>query len=211
MNFFNSAAICLLVLVVCGCDRGQPTPPAPTPDKQATTAVSAADFAATKKDAESGDAMAQYNLGVMYHSGEGVPQDHAEAAKWYRLAADQGNSFAQENMGMFYYHGLGVPQDYAEALKWFRLAADQGNCLAQLELGERYRDGEGVPQNFIEAYSWFAVAAICGDTSGTYLGVQIRDEAAKARDAFAEEFTPQVLSQAQRRATELFEKISSGK
>jgi TPR repeat protein len=247
VNFFNSAAICLLVLVVCGCDRGQATSPVSTTPEQGTSAVPAADFAATKKDAESGDAMAQYNLGVMYHSGEGVPQDHAEAAKWYRLAADQGNFFAQETMGMFYYNGLGVPQDYAEALKWFRLvadqgnaegqrrlgmmydegkgvpqddtqamkwfrlAADQGNCLAQLELGERYRDGEGVPQDFIEAYSWFAVAAICGDTSGTYLGVLIRDDAAKARDAFAEEFTPQVLSQAQRRATELFEKISSGK
>ena len=35
MNPFNSAAVCLVVVVVCGCDRGQPTPPVasnPTPD-----------------------------------------------------------------------------------------------------------------------------------------------------------------------------------
>ena len=40
--------------------------------------------------AEQGDAGAQYNLGFMYSNGEGVPQDYAEAAKWYRMAADPG-------------------------------------------------------------------------------------------------------------------------
>ena len=40
--------------------------------------------------AEQGDASAQYNLGVTYRTGEGVPQDSAEAVRWYRLAAEQG-------------------------------------------------------------------------------------------------------------------------
>ena len=40
--------------------------------------------------AEQGYADAQYNLGVMYANGHGVSQDYAEAAKWYRLAAEQG-------------------------------------------------------------------------------------------------------------------------
>ena len=31
------------------------------------------------------------NLGVIYDNGEGVPVNHAEAEKWYRLAAEQGN------------------------------------------------------------------------------------------------------------------------
>ena len=39
--------------------------------------------------AERGDAEAQYNLGVMYRNGQGVPHDDAEAVKWYRLAAEQ--------------------------------------------------------------------------------------------------------------------------
>ena len=43
--------------------------------------------------AEQGNAAAQYNLGVMYDNGEGVPQDYAEAAKWYRLAAEQGEAW----------------------------------------------------------------------------------------------------------------------
>ena len=43
-----------------------------------------------RKLAEQGDAAAQYNLGLMYDNGQGVPQDYAEAVKWYRLAAEQG-------------------------------------------------------------------------------------------------------------------------
>ncbi len=36
------------------------------------------------------DALAQYNLGGMYATGGGVPQDYQEAVRWYRLAAEQG-------------------------------------------------------------------------------------------------------------------------
>lgn len=45
--------------------------------------------------AEQGNVNAQHNLGVMYDFGRGVPQDVAEAARWYRAAADQGNVQAQ--------------------------------------------------------------------------------------------------------------------
>ena len=44
--------------------------------------------------ADAGYAVAQYNVGVMYRHGRGVPQDHAEAVKWYRLAAAQGDANA---------------------------------------------------------------------------------------------------------------------
>ena len=40
--------------------------------------------------AEQGDAAAQFNLGFRYDYGWGVPEDDAEAVRWYRLAADQG-------------------------------------------------------------------------------------------------------------------------
>ena len=49
--------------------------------------------------AELGDAGAQGNLGWMYATGEGVPQDDAEAVRWYRLAAEQGYASAQYNLG----------------------------------------------------------------------------------------------------------------
>ncbi len=75
--------------------------------------------------AEQGDAVAQYNLGIMYSKGQGVAQDYAEAVKWYRKAADQGNADAQNNLGHMYSKGRGVSQDDAEAVKWYRKAAKQ--------------------------------------------------------------------------------------
>ena len=81
--------------------------------------------------ANSGNASAQYGLGLMYDQAQGVPQSYAEALKWYRLAAAQGNAFAQSNLGAMYVNGQGVPQSDAEALKWYRLAAAQGNAPAQ--------------------------------------------------------------------------------
>ena len=69
----------------------------------------------------------------MYRNGEGVPQDYAEAVKWYRLAAEQGDADAQYNLGLMYDNGNGVPQDYKEAVKWYRLAAEQGVCLCSIQ------------------------------------------------------------------------------
>ena len=74
----------------------------------------------------------------MYDNGEGVPQDYAEAVKWYRLAAEQGNAKAQYNLAVMYDNGEGVPQDYAEAVKWYRLAAEQGDAKAQHSVGRKY-------------------------------------------------------------------------
>jgi TPR repeat protein len=41
--------------------------------------------------AEQGDAAAQYNLGVMYGKGQGVPRDDVLAYMWFNLAAAQGD------------------------------------------------------------------------------------------------------------------------
>ena len=47
-------------------------------------------FESVRLRAEQGDAETQYNLGLAYARGQGVPQDDQEAVRWYRLAADQG-------------------------------------------------------------------------------------------------------------------------
>jgi TPR repeat protein len=127
----------------------------------------------------------------LYDSGEGVPQDYAEARKWYRLAAEQGDASAQSNLGWMYDSGDGVPQDYAEARKWFRLAAEQGNARAQFNLGVMYGSGKGVPQDYVEAHKWLNVAAsrLTGDD---------RERAATLRDQIAEKMTPAQVAEAQR-------------
>ena len=109
--------------------------------------------------ADQGDATAQYNLGDAYRRGEGVPEDDAEAVRWYRLAAEQGHARAQNSLALMYAEGKGVPQDYAEAVRWYRRAADQGHARAQNNLGVRYAEGEGVPQDYAEAVRWYRRAA----------------------------------------------------
>ena len=54
----------------------------------------------------------------MYADGRGAPQDHAEAVRWYRLAAGQGYATAQFNLGVRDTNREGVPQDDAEAVRW---------------------------------------------------------------------------------------------
>ncbi len=63
--------------------------------------------------AEQGDATAQASLGFNYSLGFDVPEDDAEAVRWYRLAADQGYASAQFNLGVIYATGEGFPQDDA--------------------------------------------------------------------------------------------------
>ena len=87
-------------------------------------------FARTLVLAEKGDAEAQLKLGVMYDTGLGAPQNHAQAVKWYRLAADKGKTEAQFNLGFLYSMGQGVPRNYIEAHMWLSLAAPRGHAIA---------------------------------------------------------------------------------
>ena len=97
--------------------------------------------------AEQGVAAAQFNLGVMYGNGKGVPRDGAEAVKWYRKAAVQGYAVAQLNLGVMYMYGNGgLDKSYVQALKWYILAAEQGNVHAkqnryELTQGTKYVSG----------------------------------------------------------------------
>jgi len=50
--------------------------------------------------ADKGIPEAQINLGMMFESGQGVPQDYKEAIRWYRLAADLGHIKAQEKLNL---------------------------------------------------------------------------------------------------------------
>ena len=59
----------------------------------------------------------------MYANGQGVEQDYAQAARWYRLAAEQGLAYSQYNLGLMYANGQGVGQDYVQAYMWYDLAA----------------------------------------------------------------------------------------
>lgn len=116
-------------------------------------------FKETKIKAEQGDADEQYELGCMYAEGEGVPQDYAEAAKWFQKAAEQGDAGAQYSLAKMYRKGQGVEKNDKEAAKWFRKAAEKGLAKAQWELGCMYAEGKGVDQDYEKAAKWFRKVA----------------------------------------------------
>ncbi|MGR3177291.1 MAG: tetratricopeptide repeat protein [Candidatus Anammoxibacter sp.] len=121
-----------------------------------------------KEKAQNGDAKAQYSLGIMCYSGQGVAQDYNEAVMWYKKAAEQGVADAQFRLGVIYTDGQGVTQDYKEAAKWYRKAAERGNATAQYRLGVAYYDGQGVAQDYKEAIKWYRKAAEQGVANARY-------------------------------------------
>ncbi len=74
------------------------------------------------------------------YKGRGVPQDYAEAVKWYRKAAEQGNAGAQFNLGVMYDNGQGVPQDYVQAHMWYNLSAAGSPPGEDRDSAAEYRD-----------------------------------------------------------------------
>ena len=119
----------LVVLLVSGVACEQP-PSVQAPAQ--TISTDTPEIAALRVKANAGRAFSQYNLGVMYGvGGDGVPQDYAQAAAWYRKAAEQGSAGAQFNLGLAYQFGQGVPRDYVESYKWFNLAAPRASAENQ--------------------------------------------------------------------------------
>ena len=112
-----------------------------------------------QKAAEQGNVWAQFRLGWLYDSGQGVTQDYNKAVYWYQKSAEQGNAYAQHHLGYCYDEGHGVTQDYNKAVYWYQKAAEQGDAYAQNNLGYCYYNAQGVPQDYSKAAYWYQKAA----------------------------------------------------
>lgn len=111
-----------------------------------------------------------------YFGRNGFPQDHAEAAKWFRMAAEQGHAVAQNQLGYCYECGKGVLRDNREAVNWYMKSADQGDETAQYNLGACYAKGLGVQQGYEEAGKWITKSAEQGDATAQFnLGFLYRE------------------------------------
>jgi len=142
-------------------------------------------------NAESGDAMAQFRLGMAYLKGEGVDRDAQLAMKWIGKAAEQGYSEAQYRLGAMHHSGRGALQSFPLAFKWFERAAQQNHAGAQYSLGVMYRSGQGVGVDKSTAYVWFNLAASQG-----------HERAGEARDSLLPALSPEQVLAAQRLAQE---------
>jgi TPR repeat protein len=142
-----------------------------------------------------GDPRAEAAMGNLFATGEGVPQDYEEAAKWLRAAADDGNVDGLRSLGHMYRLGQGVEKDEERAANLYGYAAWQGDPEAQNSLGLMFAQGIGVKRDFLEAYTWFALAARHYPKSAA----EAIAAAEQFRDKAARELTPAQLAEARRR------------
>ena len=66
--------------------------------------------------------------------------DDAEAARWYRAAAEQGYAPGQGGLGYMYAYGAGVERDPVRAYMWLELAWTGADSDFTRELYARQRD-----------------------------------------------------------------------
>lgn len=111
--------------------------------------------------AESGDAVASWNIGVILHHGMfGVDRDFSEAARWYERSIEAGSTLAQANLGWLYETGNGVERDYERAAEHYQRGANNGDGLAAYNLGLAFAKGLGVPRDLYAAEKYLREAAL---------------------------------------------------
>ena len=135
-------------------------------------------------DAEKGDAEGQYNLGMCYYNGYGLPKDFDQAALWLEKASEQGHLAAKALLAQCFINGRGVKQSFVKAKKLLEEAkalgfvsaftdstleaachgirAEEGDVEGQYNLALCYSMGRGVSRSSNRAYELFKIAAANG-------------------------------------------------
>jgi len=148
--------VCCIAILLCGLFRAAA--------QDATSAVAIDPDVLAKANA--GDPVAQVQAGETC----AAASEMAQAAAWYKKAADQNDVPGELRLAVLYRDGgKGFPRDVTQAATWYRKAADQGEPSAQGTLGMLHTVGEGVPRSDVEAYFWLDLAAsIAGPNQSQY-------------------------------------------
>jgi localization factor PodJL len=145
-----------------------PAPSGPLADKLPPAIAGPALRAA----AVSGNPAAEYEIGVRYSEGRGVPADLELAALWFESAANHGLAPAQYRLGSLYEKGQGVKKDLNKARSLYLQAADKGNAKAIHNLAVLYAEGIDGKPDYGVASQWFRKAASRGVADSQYnLGI----------------------------------------
>ena len=140
--------------------------------------------------AEDGLSLAQYNLGILYFTGQGVSKNLKEAFKWTKAAAEQGHLNAQFNLGSLYLDGQGTERDVSKGIDWFILAAKDGHGNSAYSLAKIFQTGDSVGSDQVQAHAWAALSEANEHPEGNLLKNEITEsmsteEISQARRLFA--------------------------
>nr|WP_180977585.1 tetratricopeptide repeat protein [Janthinobacterium sp. ROICE36] len=121
---------------------------------------SIAEFAETRRVAETGDVEAQLALACMLQLGVGAPQDTALSMAWLRKSAEAGYAPAQSALGLAYTVGGKVPIDRGQGEYWLRKGVVQNDALAQTILALEFINGDSSAEEQALAIKWLKKAAL---------------------------------------------------
>ena len=94
----------------------------------------------------------QHEMGNLYLTGNGVPQNFSIACEWYQRAVESGNlTLAKHQLGRIWAFGEGgVPAQPARGVELLQQAAHEDYDPAQCDLAYCYEHGIGVPHPSLE-------------------------------------------------------------
>ncbi len=125
--------------------------------KRATSLVQKGEPSGTKmikELANQGYSPAQYNLAVMYLTGQAVQKNQNQGVAYLRKAADNGHVKAASTIGVMYLQGKGVSRNPSQARRYLTKAAQKGDAQSMLYLSLMYNRGDGVQQDETLSYQW---------------------------------------------------------
>ncbi|MBZ9800033.1 SEL1-like repeat protein [Mesorhizobium sp. ES1-4] len=138
-----------------------------------------------RRAALGGNMEAAYFLGDRHAKNR--PPDFAEAASWYRRAAEAGHQAAARAIASLYLTGNGVAKDDKEGARWLRVAAEGGSQEAQVDFANLVLGGAGGADDSTGIAGWFEVAATSGDLIAAFnlglcfaKGVGVRQDEGRA-------------------------------
>ena len=129
-------------------------------------------------EAENGNALAMFRLGVIYE--ERLVQsmwfaDKAKAFRYYRMAAERDMAEAMFKVGEFYENGMGgVRTSNENALKWYIRGAAVNHLPCQLKRAAFYEEGKGGLERDQEmALKLYLQSALKGDACSQFRAARI--------------------------------------
>jgi localization factor PodJL len=127
---------------------------------------------ALRAAAAAGNPAAEFEIGMRYSEGRGVPANLELAVQWFERAADKGLAPALYRLGSLYEKGLGVKKDLEKARQLYITGADKGNAKAIHNLAVLYAEGIDGKPDYRTAAQWFRKAADKGVADSQYnLGI----------------------------------------
>jgi WD40 repeat protein/TPR repeat protein len=124
------------------------------------------------RNAEMGDADAQFRAGRYSAEGSITPKKLKDAYNWYLRSALSDHADAQYALAVVLARGEGVEKDLTRAMIWLNKSAQQSQPEAQLLLAKCYVTGTGVTKSISQAARWLQKAAVNGSSlAQLYLGL----------------------------------------